>query len=61
VDPFSGDQILLPLALAEGSSVYRVAAVTQHLVTNLAVVRKFVERDITWEGEEGKPGIMRIR
>jgi RNA 3'-terminal phosphate cyclase (ATP) len=60
VDPYSGDQVLLPLALAEGPSEYRVAAVTQHLLTNLAVVRKFVDREITCEEEEGRQGLVRI-
>ena len=32
----SADQIVLPLALAEGPSEYRVAEVTPHLTTNIA-------------------------
>jgi RNA 3'-terminal phosphate cyclase (ATP) len=60
VDAHSADQILLPLALAEGPSEYSVAQVTQHLLTNIAVIRQFVEREIISEGEEGKPGVVRI-
>jgi len=60
VDAHSGDQLVLPLALAEGPSEYRVAWVTQHLITNIAVIRRFLERDIVCEGEEGKPGVVRI-
>jgi RNA 3'-terminal phosphate cyclase (ATP) len=60
VDSHSADQIVLPLALAEGPSEYSVAEVTQHLLTNAAVIRRFVERDITVEGEEGGPGVVRI-
>jgi RNA 3'-phosphate cyclase len=60
VDAHSADQIVLPLALAEGPSEYRVAEVTAHLTTNIAVIRKFVERDIVCEGEEGGPGWVRI-
>jgi RNA 3'-terminal phosphate cyclase (ATP) len=45
VDLHSADQIVLPLALAEGRS---------------AVIQKFVERRIVCEGEEGQPGIVRI-
>src|SRR5262249_17804467 len=37
VDAHSADQILLPLALAEGPSEYTAAAMTQHLLTNVAV------------------------
>ncbi len=60
VDAHSGDQLLLPLALAEGSSEYRVAQVTRHLTTNIAVIRRFLERDIVCDDEEGEPGVVRI-
>lgn len=60
VDPHSADQLVLPLALARGASRYPVAEVTQHLLTNIAVIRKFVDRDIVCEGEEGGPGMVRI-
>jgi RNA 3'-phosphate cyclase len=60
VDAHSGDQLVLPLALAEGPSEYRVAEVTRHLTTNIAVIRHFLERDILCEGDEGGPGVVRI-
>jgi RNA 3'-terminal phosphate cyclase (ATP) len=60
VDAHSGDQLVLPLALAEGPSEYRVAQVTRHLTTNIAVIRHFLERDILCEGEEGEPGVVRV-
>ena len=60
VDPHSADQIVLPLALAEGPSNYRVSEVTPHLTTNIAVICKFLEREIVCEGEEGGPGRVRI-
>jgi RNA 3'-terminal phosphate cyclase (ATP) len=60
VDPHSGDQLVLPLALAQGPSSYRVAEVTRHLTTNVAVIRRFLDRDIVCEGEEGRPGVVRI-
>jgi RNA 3'-terminal phosphate cyclase (ATP) len=60
VDAHSGDQLVLPLALAEEPSEYRVAHVTRHLTTNIAVIRHFLERDIICEGEEGEPGTVRI-
>jgi RNA 3'-terminal phosphate cyclase (ATP) len=60
VDPHSADQIVLPLALAEGPSEYRVAEVTRHLTTNIAVIRQFIDRDIICEGAEGGPGSVRI-
>src|SRR5262249_16294836 len=59
-DTHSADQPVLPPALAEGPSSERVAEVTQHLLTNIAVIKQFVERDIVCEGEEGQPGTVRI-
>ena len=59
VDPHSADQILLPLALAEGRSLYTVTEVTEHLRTNADTIRAFVDRQIRVEEadpESGRPG-----
>ncbi len=60
VDAHSADQLVLPLALAEGSSEFTVAEVTQHLLTNVAVIRRFIERTIVVEGKEGQWGVVRV-
>ena len=60
VDAHSADQLLLPLALAEGPSSLRVEAVTTHLTTNLAVIQNFLERSIVWESSEGGSGLVQI-
>lgn len=60
VDTHSADQIVLPLALADGPSEFQVAEITAHLTTNIAVIRRFIDRDISCEGEPGKAGIVRI-
>lgn len=60
VDPHAADQIVLPLAFAAGESEYRVSEVTRHLTTNIGVIRRFLDRDITCEGDEGKPGVVRV-
>jgi RNA 3'-terminal phosphate cyclase (ATP) len=60
VDPHSADQLILPLAFAAGPSTFTVSKVTAHLRTNVDVVRRFVERDIVCEGEEGATGIVRV-
>ncbi len=46
VDAHSADQILLPLALAEGRSIYTVSQVTDHLRTNALTIRAFLDRPI---------------
>jgi RNA 3'-terminal phosphate cyclase (ATP) len=55
VDIHSGDQLVLPLALAEGASEY-ATQISLHLTTNIAVIGMFLSRAIRCEGEEGKPG-----
>lgn len=60
VDAHSADQLLLPLALAEGSSAYSVAEVTRHLTTNATAIRNFVDREILIEGAVGGPGTVRV-
>ena len=60
VDPHSADQLVLPLAFSRSASEYRTSQVTRHLTTNIATVRMFVDREITVDEEEGKPGSVRI-
>jgi RNA 3'-terminal phosphate cyclase (ATP) len=58
VDPHSADQILLPLALAEGRSIYTVSQVTDHLRTNAATITAFLDRPLHIEEPSlpGQPG-----
>jgi RNA 3'-terminal phosphate cyclase (ATP) len=46
VDPYAADQILLPLAMAEGRSIYTVTEVTEHLRTNAATIGAFLDRHV---------------
>jgi RNA 3'-terminal phosphate cyclase (ATP) len=46
IDPHSADQLLLPLALAEGRSVLTVSEATEHLRTNAATLSAFLDRPI---------------
>ncbi|QDV32241.1 RNA 3'-terminal phosphate cyclase [Tautonia plasticadhaerens] len=56
VDPHSADQLLLPLALAEGRSVFTVGAVTEHLRTNARTIAAFLDRPIAVQEPEDGPG-----
>jgi RNA 3'-terminal phosphate cyclase (ATP) len=60
VDPHSADQLLLPLVFSPDASEYRTSQVTRHLTTNIATVRRFVDRDISLDADEGEPGTVRI-
>lgn len=60
VDPHSADQLLLPLAFATGPSEYTVSEVTQHLLTNIETVGRFVDREITCDGRLGGVGTVKV-
>lgn len=60
IDPYLADQLILPLALAEGDSELRTAKVTRHLLTNAEIVKMFLPAEIEIGGEPGKPGRVRI-
>lgn len=60
VDEHSADQLILPLVFANGASEYQVSRITQHLLTNIEIVKRFVEREIICEGEEGSSGTVRV-
>jgi RNA 3'-terminal phosphate cyclase (ATP) len=60
VDPYSADQILLPLALASGRSMFTVSAITEHLRTNADTISAFLKRDIRIEQAEGDGYLARV-
>jgi len=61
VDPWLSDQLLLPLALANGPSELRTSEVTTHLLTNAAVIRLFVLVEIGVDGPLGNPATVRVQ
>jgi len=58
VDKFLGDQLIPFLAFAGGE--IGVAEITNHLVTNVWVVERFLGRVFEVEGEIGEPGVVRV-
>jgi RNA 3'-terminal phosphate cyclase (ATP) len=60
IDEHTADQLILPLALAEGESRFRTACLSSHLLTNAGVIEKFLPRRIRADGEEGRPGMVRV-
>jgi RNA 3'-terminal phosphate cyclase (ATP) len=60
VDPHLADQLLLPLALTPGESSFQTSEITQHLLTNAHVIRQFLPVQITIDGAEGDPGLVRV-
>jgi RNA 3'-terminal phosphate cyclase (ATP) len=61
LDPYLADQIVLWLAFCQGASEFTTSRVTRHLLTNLWVVRQFMDIDARVEGNEGEEGRVLIR
>ena len=60
IDQYLADQLLLPLAFASGISEFRTSRITQHLLTNATVIRKFTQTKIEIRGKPGQPGLVRV-
>lgn len=60
LDQYLADQILLPLALAQGRSSFRTNAITGHLLSNAHVIRQFLPAKIEIQGAMGNPGRVSI-
>ncbi len=60
IDQYLADQLLLPLAFADGPSEIYTSQVTEHLVTNAEVIRTFLPVDVKIIGGIGDPGIVKI-
>lgn len=61
VDRHLADQLLLPAALTDGRSAYRVQRITRHLLTNAHVIRQFVPTQIDIRGAEEQPGEVEVQ
>ncbi len=61
VDPHLADQLVPYLALADGKSTFTVSRITKHLLTNVWVVKQFLQTEIQIEGAEGEQGKLTIR
>lgn len=61
IDPYLSDQLVLPLAMAQGSSEIRTSKITQHLTTNIDIVKRFLPVRVEIEGGIDQPGSVRIQ
>lgn len=60
VDPHLADQLVLPMTLANGTSRITTSCITEHLLTNLEVMRTFLPIEATVGGTVGQPGMVTI-
>ena len=56
VDEYLADQLLLPLSFAAGTSRFRTARITPHLLTNAALIELFFPGTVHIQGVEGQNG-----
>jgi RNA 3'-terminal phosphate cyclase (ATP) len=61
LDPHLADQIIPYAAFGKGTSEFTTSRVTQHLLTNIWVVKQFLDIDIRVEGREGEVGKIRVQ
>lgn len=56
LDKHLADQLIIPVALAKANSTFTTCEVTQHLITNIAIVEKFLPVSFRVIGKLGEPG-----
>jgi RNA 3'-terminal phosphate cyclase (ATP) len=59
-DPHLADQLILPMALAGGTSRLTISRVTAHLLTTVRIVQQALGCPVQIGGEEGSPGHVTI-
>jgi RNA 3'-terminal phosphate cyclase (ATP) len=60
VDQHAADQLIVPLSIVGGTSELHTNRITQHLLTNVDTVRRFLPVDIVVRGDVGSSGWVRI-
>jgi RNA 3'-terminal phosphate cyclase (ATP) len=60
VDEYVADQLVLPMALANGPSTLRTPRITSHLLTNIATLQQFLPTAIRLSAEPGQPGAVEV-
>jgi RNA 3'-terminal phosphate cyclase len=60
VEEHLADQLVPFLALAQRESNFTVSRISRHLLTNIWVVRQFLQVRIEVDGEENRPGKVKI-
>ncbi len=60
VDHYLADQLLLPLAIIKGASRFRTNRLTQHLLTNAAIIQQFLPVHIEITGSLNEAGRIEV-
>ncbi|GJQ24783.1 MAG: RNA 3'-phosphate cyclase [Planctomycetia bacterium] len=60
IDEYLADQLIIPLALTKGLSQYTTPRITQHLLTNIEIVKLFLPATIVVVGNPDEEGLVKI-
>ena len=60
VDEHLADQLLIPMALAHGTSQLTASRLTQHTLTNIQVLQNWLGVETQVTGQLGKPGSIKV-
>lgn len=61
VDEHLIDQLIIPAAIAEGPSTFKVNRLSQRFLTTVWVIKQFLPIHLTVKGREGDPGTVSVR
>jgi RNA 3'-terminal phosphate cyclase (ATP) len=61
LDPHLADQIVIYLSLAQENSSFTTSQITQHLITNLWIIKKFLNIEYEIVGEMNSEGKIKLR
>ena len=60
VDEYLADQLIIPLALTKGRSQFITPRITQHLITNIEIVKLFLPVTVNIAGNLNEEGLVKI-
>ena len=60
VDHHLADQLLIPMALANGRSTFTTHLLSSHTLTNASIVRQWLNVEVTISGRAGEPGSVSV-
>jgi RNA 3'-terminal phosphate cyclase (ATP) len=61
IDEYTADQLILPLSLAKSDSKFTTSIITDHLLTNVQVIKEFIQPNIEIRGNVSSPGEILIQ
>lgn len=60
LDQYISDQLILPCLFARGQSLISTSKITNHLLTNIEIIKNFIDTPISVAGKVGTSGIITV-